>query len=141
MAEPSNAIIRLTRPLRMTSSVLPPVPQVVQETVTKEPVMNETPVNVTYRVVGRVLNQETGMPLVGFTVHGFDLDSQVEPQDLGSATTNGNGLFTLVYAMPLQLSQEKMAEGNCGRRLRLHVLDAQARELHQSEVHVTFRLI
>jgi hypothetical protein len=128
-------------PMSATSSGLTPASQQLQEAVSGEPAMNETQNTVTYRVVGRVLNQETGMPLAGFTVRGFDLDSEANPQDLGYATTNSNGLFTLVYAMPRQSSQERMAEDNRGRRVRLHVLDTQAREIHQSEVRVTFRPI
>ncbi|MGA9767844.1 MAG: neuraminidase-like domain-containing protein [Blastocatellia bacterium] len=79
------------------------------------------------KIVGQLLNQQTGAPLVGFTVRGFDLDADVGCPDLGYDKTDSNGLFAFSYIAPRVTS---------GRRLRLLVTDAEGRELHQTEVQV-----
>jgi hypothetical protein len=78
---------------------------------------------------GQLLNQETGAPLVGFTVRGVDLDADDEgPRKTGYGITNARGLFSLVFNTP----RDGTHDGP--RRLRLHVLDPQANEVEQAEV-------
>jgi hypothetical protein len=51
----------------------------------------------TRQLIGRLLNQATGAPLVGFTVHVFDLDAGTQLKDLGYDLTDAKGVFKLVY--------------------------------------------
>src|SRR5262249_13183726 len=74
---------------------------------------------------GQLLDQASGRPVVGFTVHGFDLDGGTTPVDLGSDITDKRGMFELVYITPA-----KAAPG-AAHRLQLHILDRQGKELQQ----------
>ena len=86
------------------------------------------------QVIGRLLDQETEIPLAGFTVRAFDLDAGSEPRDLGHDVSDGNGLFVFVYFALPELPQEDDVGEAPGRRLRLHVLGSDGEEIHQVEI-------
>src|SRR5438552_2246809 len=92
------------------------------------PEKNETHVTV------RLLNEDVGVPLTGFTVHAFDLDVKPEPEDLGFATSDVEGLATLVYT-PSHKTPVDSEEHEAAQHLRLHILDLESKEIHQTEVH------
>ncbi|MGH8613060.1 MAG: hypothetical protein ACREYF_13850 [Gammaproteobacteria bacterium] len=81
-----------------------------------------------HEVVGQLLNQETGEPIVGYRVHAFDLDR--DERDLGVDVTDGQGLFTVVFTTAKDESIED------GRRLRFVILDPQGKEIHRIEQRV-----
>lgn len=85
------------------------------------------------QVIGRLLNETSGAPLGGLTVRAFDLGGG--PNDLGHDVTSEEGLFAFGYVAP---PHHPPAEGESSttRRLLLRILDAQARELHQTEIQV-----
>lgn len=90
---------------------------------------------VPYQVIGQLLDQATGAPLVGTTVRVLDLDAGPEPKDLGYDVTNNNGLFRATYIAPRE-SPPAPDNDDAGRRLRFHILNAQAEEILQTEVAV-----
>jgi hypothetical protein len=85
------------------------------------------------RLVGQLIDQADDAPLAGFTVRGFDLDAGSQPKELGHDITSVKGLFELAYSLPRQTASEP----ETGRNLRLHILDRQGKEIHQTELHVT----
>lgn len=89
----------------------------------------------THRVTIRLLNKETGEPLSGYSVRSFDLDVGKEPVDLGFDITNARGLCTVVYTTPQAPRREEGGEYP-GRRLRLHIVDAQGQEIYMTEIRV-----
>jgi hypothetical protein len=92
------------------------------------PVKNET------HVVVRLLNRDFEVPLTGFAVHAFDLDVKPEPQDLAFATSDVDGLATLVYT-PSHKAPVDCEGHEATQHLRLHILDLESKEIHQTEVH------
>jgi hypothetical protein len=82
-------------------------------------------------VTGQLLDQETGTPLVGYTVRGFDLSADGEPRQTSYGITNVRGFFSLVLNTP------RDSAPGAPRRLRLHVLDPQANEIKQTEVEAS----
>lgn len=89
-------------------------------------------------VVGQLLNQETEKPLAGLTVHAVDLDAEGEPKDLGYDISDRRGRFVFVYIIPSQtpLEEEDRRQRQAERRIRLHILDPQGEEVHQTEIRV-----
>ena len=87
------------------------------------------------RFVGKLLNERSGEPLVGFSVHGFDLDAGQEPKDLGQNVSNIKGLFSLGYVIsPTSAGAE---QNQTRRRLRLQVLiNPKTQEKYETEVQV-----
>lgn len=83
----------------------------------------------THEIVFRLLNQETEESLGGYTVRAFDLDTGEEPVDLGFDITNARGLFSVIYTTSPE-------EPSARRRLRLHVIDSEEKEIHRIEVLV-----
>ncbi|MCI0627640.1 MAG: hypothetical protein L0387_39320 [Acidobacteria bacterium] len=81
-----------------------------------------------HEVVGQLLNQEIGEPVVGYRVHAFDLDRN--ERDLGVDVTDGQGFFTVVHTTA---KDESVVEG---RRLRFVILDPQDQEIHRIEERV-----
>ncbi len=91
---------------------------------------------VTHQVVGQLVNQETDAPLVGFTVHAFDLDAGATPKDLGYQITNGMGVFTIVHTTPNEPTSKAGKGVNVGRGYQLHILNLQAQEIYQTQLRV-----
>ncbi|RCJ42353.1 hypothetical protein A6770_35085 [Nostoc minutum NIES-26] len=83
--------------------------------------------------VGKLLNERTGEPLVGFRVQGFDLDAGDQRRDLGQAFSNDQGVFSLTYITP-PIPTEATTEQR-QRRLRLEVfINPQNQEKFEIEV-------
>src|SRR5260370_4363434 len=91
---------------------------------------------VTQQVVGQLVNQETDAPLVGFTVHAFDLDAGATPKDLGYQITNGMGVFTIVHTTPNEPTSKAGKGVNVGRSYQLRILNPQAQEIYQTQLRV-----
>lgn len=83
------------------------------------------------RFIGKLLNERSGEPLVGFSVQGFDLDAGQEPKDLGQNVSNNEGVFALSYITP----STPAGANPTRRRLRLQVLiNPQTQEKFETEV-------
>src|SRR6266567_1848947 len=89
---------------------------------------------VVQQVAGQLLDQDTQLPLVGFTVRIFDHDSDPEPRSLGYSITNGQGYFSLVYTVTQSASLQDERENGQRHRLSMHFLDREATEIYQVEV-------
>ena len=89
---------------------------------------------VTYEFFGQFLNQQTSAPLAGYTVHAFDLDAGPEPKDLGFDITNTTELFTVTHTAPRLEGADAGGENAPARELRLHIVDPNGEEIHQTEV-------
>lgn len=113
-----------------------PLLKLMQGLTNKVPVADDARDVVMHPVYGQLVNQETGAPLVGFTVHAFDLDAGATPRDLGYQVTNGNGLFAIIYTMASEASPKAWKGVQAGRRYQLHILDPQAHEFYQTEIRV-----
>ena len=85
---------------------------------------------VAHEVTLRLLNQETGEPLIRHTVRTFDLDAGAEPLDLGFDITNGRGLCAAVFTTP------RADERPVRRRLRLHVTNPAGKEIAQTKIQI-----
>jgi hypothetical protein len=121
---------------RAASSPITLAAQGMQGLTNTVPVADDVRNIVTHRVYGQLVNQETGAPLIGFTVHAFDLDAGATPKDLGYQVTNGNGLFTIIYTAASETSSKAWKGAQAERRLQLRILDLQAKEIDQTEIHV-----
>jgi len=113
-----------------------PLPMPVQGLAYNAPVQDNARSVVTHQVVGWLVNQETGAPLVGFTVHAFDLDAGATPKDLGYQVTNGMGVFTIVHTTPNEPTSKAGKGVNIGRSYQLHILNPQAQEIYQTQLRV-----
>ncbi|HNP51889.1 MAG TPA: hypothetical protein PKJ85_08850 [Nitrosomonas nitrosa] len=83
-----------------------------------------------HRFIGRLLNEKTGDPLIGFSIRGFDLDAEAKPRDLGEAVTGASGLFRFIY-----LSSPKAEEKYVQHKLRLEIhINTQSKEKYTTEV-------
>ncbi len=84
----------------------------------------------TRRFVGKLVDERSDEPLVGFSVQGFDLDAGQEPKDLGQDVSNNQGLFALIF-----VTGRGKRINQAGRRLRLQVLiNPQSGEKYETEV-------
>jgi hypothetical protein len=112
-------------------NVFPAPPEAILSEVLRVPIGNpnqEQPVS--QQAIAHLLDRDTGLPLKGFTVRAWDLESQKGDRELGSDITNGHGLFSLSYTtFPKEQIQS-------GRRLRLDILDSQGQQIHQTEIRV-----
>ncbi len=87
----------------------------------------------TYRVIGKLVNQKTGEPLVSYTVQGFALDSDSEPRAVDNSITNSDGTFVLTYTTSTETSIATLSTES-SHRCRLHILNPQGQEIYQTEV-------
>ncbi len=87
-----------------------------------------------HRFHGRLLAEETGNPLRGFTVHSEDLDTGAEPGPLGFDFSDGEGRFELVFDVLLDPATGAPQSSAGNRRLRLHVHNRSGEEIYQTEV-------
>ena len=92
---------------------------------------------VMHQAVGRLLDNESGEPLTlrlfdrePLTVRLFDLDAGEPPEDLGIEAVDGQGRFGIMFPLP------RTATADSERRLRLQVLDREAKPLFETEVRV-----
>lgn len=94
----------------------------------------ETGLDETFEFFGRLRDEKTERPLVGFTVRAFDLDAP-DPTVLGHDIANAEGLFLITYTAPRPPQPEEGEEPQVvTRRLRLHIVDPQGEEIHQAEI-------
>ncbi|MCB9102284.1 MAG: hypothetical protein H6632_22290 [Anaerolineales bacterium] len=78
------------------------------------------------RVLGRLLDEASGEPVVGYRVQAFDLaDGET---DLGFDLSDAQGLFALSFVTA--------ADDDAPRHLRLHVADPEGEEIHQTDIEV-----
>jgi hypothetical protein len=75
-----------------------------------------------------------GAPLAGFIVRAFDPGVGREPEDVGYDVTSADGLLALACPVTPGAFWQQREEDQCGRRLRLHVLDPRGKEIHQTDV-------
>ena len=84
----------------------------------------------THKFVGQLFDQKTGAPLPGLKVEAFDLDADKGPKELGSTVADEKGIFIVVYAT------ETNDKGTKERGLRLRILNAKDKEVHQLDLKV-----
>ncbi len=97
--------------------------------------------------VGRLLAEESGEPLVGYTVRAFDLEAGDAPLALGYEDTDSSGQFAFVYRTFREAAAEAAAgaareagarrdddEGGSRHRLRLNIFDPQGAEIRETVV-------
>lgn len=93
-----------------------------------------------HEVVGRLLDQDSGAPIPGFIVRGFDLDAGDAPKDLGWSRTNDTGSFSLLYTTSAATTTASVAVPAPAepprRRLRLDIRDPHTTQLQHVEVEV-----
>ncbi|MCB1985019.1 MAG: peptidoglycan-binding protein [Burkholderiales bacterium] len=83
----------------------------------------------TSEFIFRLLNQNNGEPLKGYSIQVFDLDGEEEPVNLGFYITNPRGLFNVVYTLSPEAPWER-------RQLRVQVLDSAEMETYRTEITV-----
>jgi hypothetical protein len=79
---------------------------------------------VQHQVLGQLLSQQTGAPLEGFRVQGFDLEAATSPQDIGYDVTDRSGGFMLTYTTTSAAAPAPAPPANPQRRLRLQITSA-----------------
>ena len=91
----------------------------------------------TFKLQGRLLNQDTNIPLTGYIIRPFDLDATPTKQ-LQDVTTDNQGDFTLVYKFFLPLQGTGGTTPPPKRRFRLRILDPQRKWdwIEQTEIEV-----
>nr|MBS0019745.1 ribosomal protein L7/L12 [Gammaproteobacteria bacterium] len=77
-----------------------------------------------HEVALRLLDEETGKPLVGYTVQAEDPDGFPLPEDLGLDITDGQGRFAFVMRAPPEEVEERTT-----RTLRLQIESAAGAEI------------
>jgi hypothetical protein len=77
---------------------------------------------------GRLIDDQTKAPVVGYLVKGFDHEAGEEPLPLGHAFSNEQGLFALAFTTP---KAGKMPES---KRLRLIVNTPSGDQIHEEEI-------
>src|SRR5260370_4535271 len=117
-------------------SPVTPLPKPIPDSANNAPMLDDASNMVTHEVTGQLVNQETGAPLVGFTVHAFDLGAGSKPKDLGYQITNSIGLFAIAYTLTNETSLKQGNKNQIGRRLQLHILDLQAQDIYQTEIRI-----
>ena len=85
---------------------------------------------------GRLLNKETGTPLVSYTVRAFDLDAGETPKELGHVISDSRGRFTLSYPVFKSELPDEGSTNGPQKRLRLHIIDSSDVEICQTEIKV-----
>jgi hypothetical protein len=84
--------------------------------------------------VGRLLREETGMPLAGYAVRAYDLETGDPPTALGHEVTD-SAQFAFVYRTPREDPAEEGEDaGERRHRLRLDILDPQDKQIHETIV-------
>lgn len=83
---------------------------------------------VTYKLKGRLLNQETNEPLTDYTVRAFDLGFTPAKQ-LQDTISDSEGRFAIEYKLFLPIEEGSSQT----RRFRLHVLNSQGTEFWKRE--------
>lgn len=97
------------------------------------PVAEEPEPEVSHRFIGRLLNDESGEPLSGYTVRAYDLDAGEEPAYLGYDITNTQGLFTVTYTTPAPTEDEEQDER---RHLRLQILGQDGETIYETDIEI-----
>ncbi len=128
-------------PIRsLTREGVPSSGRDISKTVTTTPKSSEITKDlnnvVTHKIIGQLVYEKTGASLAGYTVRAFDLDAGTHAKDLGYVITDTNGLFTLTYKTPRETLTNKRERVKAGRRLRLHIIDHQDKEIHRTEIHI-----
>ena len=84
--------------------------------------------------VGQLISQQAAVPLRNYRIQAWDISAK--PNPIGASVIDGAGFF----AFFLPTSRKILRHGNqveAQRRLRLHVVDEQFKEIHQVEILVT----
>jgi len=87
------------------------------------------------RILGRLVNAETGEPLTGYTVRARHQRAGEQPKDLGYDTTDKRGRFAFVIVTlpaPTEEGPNQPAD-----KLELSILDAQRKEIHRAAFEIT----
>jgi hypothetical protein len=86
---------------------------------------------VPYQATVQLLDQDSGQPLPGFRVRVIEVEPSTSPQDMGSSTTNGKGLFTFSYTAPPAQSGQGAAP-----QFLLKVTGSKGQELADTPLHL-----
>lgn len=91
------------------------------------------PSTVAHRLVGRLLEEESGRPLAGLGVHVLDLDAEPDHRDRGYAFSNSAGFFISSYETAESTEEDEPAGE---RSLRFEVSNRKGAEIYTVEISI-----